>query len=169
MSYNPKGKHVGSIDKSNSQALGICDRTGFIFKHKDLIKQLEWRGNRLVWTGLMVGRPYVDVPNEQLRPPPLKPDPIPVVNPRLPQGTLITWETINAPFWEDTDYTFWENWETYSDGFPALSPDERLANLQAGGSYVVPPLNLGYYPPLEDALPENQRLSALQDYRWIVT
>lgn len=78
-----KGKYV-TIDKDNPDALGICDDSGFVFNHKDLVKQMEWRGNNLVWTGFLVGRPYLDVPNEQNRPPLTKDDPRPVKNPRLP-------------------------------------------------------------------------------------
>ena len=57
-----KGKYV-NINPQNPNALGICDRTGFTFNHKDLVKQMEWRGDSLVWTGLMVGKPYLDVPS----------------------------------------------------------------------------------------------------------
>lgn len=166
MSWLPKGKYVGSIDTDHPEALAICDSSGFIFKRKDLVRQMEWRGDRLAWTGFLVGKPYLDKPNAQLKPPHLKPDPVPVRDPRLPQGTLITWETLSTINWEDTAYTTWEQWGTFQDGFPALSSSLRLANLEAGGYVEYPPLNIGYYPPLEDALPENQRLSLLQTARW---
>jgi hypothetical protein len=78
-----KGKNV-VIDADNPSALGVCDESGFDFNHKDLVKQMEWRGDRLVWTGLMVGKPYLDVPSEQNRPPLVKADPRPVKNPRVP-------------------------------------------------------------------------------------
>jgi hypothetical protein len=78
-----KGKYV-TIDHKYPSALGICDESGFVFNHKDLVKQMEWRGDALVWTGFMVGKPYLDVPNEQNRPPLVKNDPRPVMNPRLP-------------------------------------------------------------------------------------
>jgi hypothetical protein len=79
-----KGKYV-TINPDNPSALGICDESGFVFNHKDLVKQMEWRGNNLVWTGLMVGPPYVDKPSQQNRPPIVKGDPKPVKNPRLPK------------------------------------------------------------------------------------
>ena len=79
-----KPKHV-VIDPKDPQALGVCDYTGFTFNHIDLEKQMEWRGNNLVWTGLMVGKPYVDDPQPQNRPPPVKADPRPVRNPRIPE------------------------------------------------------------------------------------
>jgi hypothetical protein len=78
-----KGKYV-TIDPKYPSALGICDESGFVFNHKDLVKQMEWRGDALVWTGFMVGKPFLDVPNEQNRPPLVKNDPRPVMNPRLP-------------------------------------------------------------------------------------
>lgn len=78
-----KGKHV-RIDPKNPAALGVCDRSGFTFNHKNLIKQLDWRGDRLVWTGWLVGRPYLDTPQEQNRPPLVKADPYPVLLARVP-------------------------------------------------------------------------------------
>lgn len=78
-----KGKYV-KIDSKNPNALGQCDESGLTFNHKDLVKQMEWRGDNLVWTGLMVGKPYLDVPNEQNRPPLVKDDPKVVKNPRPP-------------------------------------------------------------------------------------
>ena len=86
MSYgkNFKGKYV-SIDPDNPSALGVCDESGFVFNHQDLVKQMEWRGNNLVWTGLMVGPPYLDKPSQQNRPPIVKGDPKSVKNPRLPK------------------------------------------------------------------------------------
>lgn len=70
------------INPKRPTAAGACDRTGFVFNHHDLVKQMEWRGNNLVWTGLMVGRPFLDLPQPQLRPPPVTNDPQPVKNPR---------------------------------------------------------------------------------------
>lgn len=79
-----KGKHV-TIDPKNPEGLGICDYSGFVFNHKDLHKQMDWRGNSYVWTGFMVGKPYLDKPQEQNRPAPIKDDPRPLKNPRLPE------------------------------------------------------------------------------------
>lgn len=78
-----KGRYV-TISSKNPNALGICDESGFAFNRKDLVKQMEWRGDALVWTGLMVGKPYLDTPNEQNRPPLVKNDPKVVANPRPP-------------------------------------------------------------------------------------
>ena len=69
-------------DENNPEAVGICDRSGFIFQHKDLHKQMEWRGNKKVWTGLLVGKPFLDTPDPQDRIPEFKIEPVPVQNPR---------------------------------------------------------------------------------------
>lgn len=88
-SYRPKGKYV-VIDPENPEAVGFCDKTGSPFLKKDLVKQMEWRGNSLQWTGALVGKPFVDKPNEQGRTPRLSEDPVPVKNPRPPQANFYT-------------------------------------------------------------------------------
>jgi hypothetical protein len=77
-----RGKYV---KKGSLEAVGVCDYSGFWFSHSDLVKQMEYRGNSLVWTGFMVGKPFVDIPNQQERPPLVKADPYVVLNPR-PMG-----------------------------------------------------------------------------------
>jgi hypothetical protein len=113
MSNRPHGQHV-YIDDDYPQALGICDVTGFIFLRQDLVRQMEWRGNALVWTGLYVGRPYVSMPNEQNRPPISFPDPRAIIDPRpqIPISSLI----------------------------PALPENQRLAQLQSLG-FISQPSN----------------------------
>jgi hypothetical protein len=98
------GKHV-TIDTDNPEALGICDYTGFVFMRKDMVRQMEWRGNDLVWTGFYVGKPYADKPNEQNKTPILPPDPRPVIDPRPQFFSVIFWSTDNNIFSQDP-YTF---------------------------------------------------------------
>lgn len=80
----PHGKHV-RVDPQHPDAIGFCDRSGFPYNRSDLIKQFEWMGNSLQWTGLWVGKDQLDVPNEQLRNPLLPPDPVPILYPRPPK------------------------------------------------------------------------------------
>ncbi len=162
MSDRPHGKHV-VIDSDNPEALGICDKTGFVFKRKDLVGQMEWRGNALVYTGFLVGRPYVDTPNEQLRPPILPPDPVPVMMPRLPQPSTIVWEN-QSTNWEDIDFLTWDQWEGVFDGILASSEADRLAALQQG---IEP--NPVLYGAAANSVPEEtqaQILSSLQNFHW---
>lgn len=70
------------VKKKVIETVGVCDYSGFFFSRSDLVKQYEWRGNQLVWTGAIVGRPFVDEPSEQNRPPQIKGDPKAVQNPR---------------------------------------------------------------------------------------
>lgn len=130
MSMRPKGKYV-SIDINFPEGLGICDYSGFVFNHKDLVKQMEWRGNGLIWTGYMVGKPYLDTPNEQLRPPILPPDPIPLRLPRPKQPDLFYWNTFSAATWDQMNYDqfLWPCWSGYQDGTAAESPTQRSQDL----------------------------------------
>ena len=73
------------VDPRNPNALGICDYSGFAFNRKDLVEQMEWRGNNLVGTNFFVGRQYLDTPQEQYRPPLVKSDPKPIYKPRPEQ------------------------------------------------------------------------------------
>lgn len=78
------------VDERDLQPIGFCDRTGIAFNHYDLHKQMEWQGNRLVWTGWLVGKPFLDLPDPQNRIPLIKQDPEIVNNPRdrLPARNL---------------------------------------------------------------------------------
>lgn len=58
------GDHV----RNKRKPVSCCDRSGFLYNTSDMVKQMEWRGNKLQWTGLMVGYDQVDTPNENLRP-----------------------------------------------------------------------------------------------------
>jgi hypothetical protein len=129
MTYGTKGSHV-TIDNDHPRALGICDYTGFVHLRSDLVKQMEWRGDNLVWTGFYVGKDYVDTPNEQGRPPLLPPDPVPVQDPRGMQTTIITWTNGQNDIWSQVPIDVWASWIGCEDGVNALPPNQRLAMLQ---------------------------------------
>lgn len=129
MTYNYKGKHV-TINPNVPQALGICDYSGFVHLRKDLVKQMEYRGNDLVWTGLYVGKDYVDIPNEQNRPPLFPPDPVPVLNPRPQQEQEITWDNNLNITWENLIMFTWENWSTNQDGYYGPNQQQILESLE---------------------------------------
>jgi hypothetical protein len=114
------------IDLNNPQALAVCDQSDFVFNHKDLVKQMTWVGNNLVWTGLMVGKPFLDIPNQQARPPKILNDPKPIKNPRLPQNTVQ--DTLN---WGSPGIASSQVQVNYTDpeGNPALSYNQMFALL----------------------------------------
>jgi len=80
MRCGPNANTFISFDRP--RALGLCDRSGMFFRHEDLRKQMAFRGNDLVWTGLMVYKDYLDIPNAQGLTPILNPNLIPCENPR---------------------------------------------------------------------------------------
>ena len=69
------------------KAFALCDGCKFITYHDDLQEQMEYRGGTSpVGTGWLVCPTCYDTPNAQLAPPILKPDPVPVRNPRPDDG-----------------------------------------------------------------------------------
>lgn len=162
MSY-PKGKYR-RIDPNNSDAKAVCDRTGFSFNHSDLVKQMEWRGNSLEWTGLMVGRPFVDFPNEQNRTPVMFPDPVPIELPRPFQPYNVCWSNQNIP-WSSLTILNWTSWTGSDNGILAAPVNDRLTALQNG---VQPntPYASGGFPFSQQAPTQQQILDSLQNYDW---
>jgi hypothetical protein len=59
---------------SNKNAYGICDLTGFRYKHRDL---------RKTWDGLLVGKDQWDAKHPQLMPKPSPTDPEAIRNARV--------------------------------------------------------------------------------------
>lgn len=125
-----------TIDPQHPDALGVCDDSGFVFNRKDLVKQMEWRGNRLQWTNRMVGHPFLDTPQEQFRPPAVKADPYPVKDPRLPQP--------------DSDHY-------PPDGIPSLPAQELIDELNAV-NWTAPEA-----PPIDAGDPDGQPAGSFQD------
>jgi hypothetical protein len=127
----PINTQLGEYVKKNViEPVGVCDYSGFFFSKSDLVKQYEWRGNQLVWTGAIVGRPFVDEPNQQNRPPQIKGDPKTLQNPRpfgieTPQGPEASGNS-SPVILEDINFT--------SDDIPPVLPDfagEDVSNIDA--------------------------------------
>ena len=118
------------VRKNSIEPVGVCDYSGFLFSKSNLVKQYEYRGNDLVWTGAMVGRPFVDEPNEQNRPPQIKGDPKVVRDPRpegimTPQGPEAIGNS-SPVILEDINFT--------SDDIPPVLPDfagQSVSNMDA--------------------------------------
>jgi hypothetical protein len=163
MTYNFYGKGFPA-STGNIEPTGICDGTGFLHRKRDLVKQMEWRGNRLVWTGFLVGKDYVDTPNEQLRTPVLPPDPIPVRQPRPYQPNNLTFSNnYNVPIGQ-LKIRFSEL-SGDLDGVPAVTTEERLRLLQQGGNPGYPNISPTGYLPAPTLTPQ-QNLEQLQSFNW---
>ena len=133
-----------TVNPRHPEAFGICDRSGFLFNRKDLVKQMQWAGDSLVWTGLWVGKPFLDVPNEQSRSPILGPDPVPIPFPRPPLMEETFWNEIADVPWEFQ--SFW--WEEQED-----SPSPQLYETVTGW---------GAPTQAEQALPRKEREAMLR-------
>lgn len=160
---NRRGRYY-IVDTDNPQAKGICDRSGFAFNHSDLIKQMEWRGESLEWTGLTVGRPFLDEPNEQLRNPEIGPDSIPVEYPKMPIFTEVFWSNQMVP-WSQLSVLTWASWGGVEQGI-LVSPENEILqaleqNLPVPAQFASSPFQI--YKPI---LTQDQILNSLENYNW---
>jgi hypothetical protein len=73
------------VDPSRPAAFAICDRCGTLVNHKTLLWQYDFRGQQLQNTRMLVCRPCLDKPQDQLRPLNLPLDPPPILNARPEQ------------------------------------------------------------------------------------
>lgn len=87
----------GRISVRRPRALAESDRSGFWYNLDDLRPQMQWAGNQLRNTGLLVGYDELDVPQQQYRSPILPPDPVPRQNPRPSPNTTPVPVTVGAP------------------------------------------------------------------------
>lgn len=111
----------------------------------------------------MVGKPYVDQPNEQLRPPILPPDPVPVENPRLQQPSPVVWSNQSIS-WPNTPVDAWVDWSGSEDGIPAAPQAQRLAALQV---QQQPSTTFGSAAQSSNPqLTQQQILDQLQNIHW---
>jgi hypothetical protein len=70
-------------DMQHPEAFAFCDRCGFRYNRSALVWQFDYRGTALANLRILVcTRTCNDVPNPQLRPILIGPDPIPVKDPR---------------------------------------------------------------------------------------
>lgn len=82
----PHGR--AKVSTRNPEAFAICNNCGFQYNHSELRWQFQWGGNKLVNLRQLVCRRCNDIPQNQLRAIILPADPIPVMNPRVPNYPL---------------------------------------------------------------------------------
>jgi hypothetical protein len=73
------------VDSSSPRGWATCMRSGFVGQEQDLIEQVEWRGLKLMPTGIRALAPYIDKPQRQLGTIILSPDPVGLENARPEQ------------------------------------------------------------------------------------
>ncbi len=160
---NRRGRYY-KVDVDNPQAKGICDRSGFAFNHSDLVKQMEWRGESLEWTGLTVGRPFLDEPNEQFRTPEVGPDSIPVENPKMPIYTEVFWSNQMVP-WSQLSVLTWAAWGGIEQGVPT-SPEDQILYALEQNMPVLPQYASSPFQIYKPELTQEQILNSLEHYNW---
>lgn len=133
------------INARHPQAMGECDLTGFWYPLSEMRHKMEWAGNKLVDTGLLVGPDQLDKPQHQYRSVILPPDPRPVQNPRPSPhvtGYRPVFATVARPFGDGEFGTY---------GF-AVEPRENPTGPTTPGNYGLTQLIVGgaslppYYP-----------------------
>jgi hypothetical protein len=75
------GKYT-NMSRFNPRAIARCDTSGMMVAHSKLIKQMEYQGQGLVWTGYYVNPKFATQPNPQNLTPRVKLDPKPILNSR---------------------------------------------------------------------------------------
>jgi hypothetical protein len=87
------------VDPRDPRAAGVCDRGGEVRRRSELRPEMRWAGNRLVETGFLVCAQHIDRPHPQDRVLILKPDPVPIRDPR-PMTEM------PPPIGDQVDYNF---------------------------------------------------------------
>jgi hypothetical protein len=70
------------FDRNKPRARAIDDQSGAMVMHDDLVRQMEYGGSGLYWTGFWVYRDFADKPNPQNLAPRISNDPKPIPHPR---------------------------------------------------------------------------------------
>jgi hypothetical protein len=105
------------VNPSHPVSFAVCDRCGIWYSITDLKFQYQWAGPKLQNLRLLVCQRCLDVPQPQLKPRLLPPDPMPTLNAR-PEAFLI----------DDFDYQVTQNDEVLitQDGVPTVG--QNVAN-----------------------------------------
>jgi len=75
------GKYT-NMSKNKPRAIARCDYSGLMVRHSALIKQMQYSGRGLYYTGYLVNPKFADEPNPQNLTPRIKLDPKPIPNAR---------------------------------------------------------------------------------------
>lgn len=80
MAWRPHGH--ARVSSRRPEAWAVCDRCGSWYLHSQLSWQFQFAGPNLQNLRLLVCKRCLDVPQPQLQPRILPPDPVPIMNPR---------------------------------------------------------------------------------------
>jgi hypothetical protein len=136
------------VSPSSPRAAALCDRCGFVYNHYKLRWQFDWAGASMINKRLLVCDRCYDEPQEQLRAIVIPADPVPIVNPRVPD--FVTAETNNR-------FTSGQNSVNEETGIPVIGGDNRIT--QDDGNRVTqqtgePPGGLNQEPGTDPKVPD---------------
>ncbi len=119
------------VKKGSLEPVMICDRSGFWFSKSDICAEMQWRGDDLVPTGFLVGKPWLNVPNEQNRTPKVSNDPKPVLNARpLNNGDKMGYDAPSTVTTLDILNNFnYTKPPIFNDGLPNSASNPPLENI----------------------------------------
>lgn len=116
-------------------------------------RQFTWAGNKLVDTGLLVGRDCLDTPQDQYRSLILPPDPRPVPNPRPSQnvtGFPPVYGTAPRPYGVgDYGTDGYGQWQQFNPVGPTTPENHGFTQLIVGGASLPPFVPQAKYDVLE--------------------
>lgn len=112
MSY-PHGR--ARVNATSPSAFAICDRCGFLYNHRNLHWQMDYRGRSLANLRILVCDTCEDTPQPQLKPRIIPPDPVSIPNARPERYRQ--YETNNR-YTQGGSVDFWT-------GLPVAGGDQR--------------------------------------------
>lgn len=75
------GKYT-KMSRTSPRGIATCDFSGLMTRHADLVRQMEYSGSGLYWTGFMVHPKFSQAPQPQNLAPLIRLDPVPLEIPR---------------------------------------------------------------------------------------
>jgi hypothetical protein len=84
MAWRPHPR-MARTDPTNPSGWATCQKSGMVGNAKNLVAQMEWRGMRVMPTGILAYAPYIDKPQRQLGANIMPPDPTTLTNARPEQ------------------------------------------------------------------------------------
>jgi hypothetical protein len=149
----PHGR--AKVSSTSPRAFAICDRCGFLYNHRDLHWQYDFRGRSLANLRILVCETCEDTPQNQLKPRIIPPDPVPISNARPERYQQYETDTRTT---QGNAVDFWT-------GLPVAGGDTRVTqtnNTRTTQATGEPPYGLDNTPGTSFQVPGNDELGATQ-------
>lgn len=161
------------VDATSPSAFAICDRCGFLYNHRDLHWQYDYRGRSLANLRILVCETCEDTPQNQLKPRIIPPDPVSIpnarperyrqyeTNNRITQGNTVDFWT-GLPV-ENGDNRITEGGANRVTQMTGAAPGNK--NMFPGARFMVPSdvadIGVPYDSP---GIPNTGRLTTIDNY-----